>query len=209
MNCAPLPLPTFLAPERSKGGPPLEAVAGALAARSTCGASAPGEGADTCGAPAPGEGADTCGASAPGEGADTCGASAPGGGADTCGASAPGGAAGADGVSRSIKALAEAGAAAEPPPKPQPVFPCWSAAPGPEQIPVGLAQQPLAQSASERHCPVINCLPALLPTFGAPLGSKGGTAATKEARATMVAANVMDFIMGCFERGVVGKCNAT
>jgi len=77
---------------------------------------------------------------------------------------------------------------------------------------VGLAQQPLAQSASERHCPVMNCLPAPLPTFGAPLGSKGGTAATKEARATMVAANVIDFIMvvgGCFKRGVVGKCNVT
>jgi hypothetical protein len=29
----------------------------------------------------------------------------------------------------------------------------------------------------------------------APLGSKGGTAATKEARAKMVAAIVMDFIM--------------
>jgi hypothetical protein len=83
----------------------------------------------------------------------------------------------------------------DPPPKPQPVFPCWVAAPGPEQIPVGLAQQPLAQSASERHCPVMNCAPWPLPTFLAPLGSKGGTAATKEARPTMVAAIVKDFIM--------------
>jgi len=83
----------------------------------------------------------------------------------------------------------------EPPPKPQPIFPCWVAAPGPEQIPVGLAQHLLAQSASERHCPVMNCLPSLLPTFLAPAGSKGGTAATKEARAKMVAAIVMDFIM--------------
>ena len=130
MNCFPLPLPTFLAPEGSKAGPPLEAVA------STAAGAAAG---------------DSAGAAGAGE--------------------------------------------EDPPPKPQPVFPCWVAAPGPEQIPVGLAQQPLAQSASERHCPVINCLPWLLPTFLAPLGSKGGTAATKEARAKIVAVIVMDFIM--------------
>lgn len=51
-------------------------------------------------------------------------------------------------------AAAEAGAGAEaaaPPPKPHPVFPFWVEAPGPEQIPVGLAQQLLPQSASLRH----------------------------------------------------------
>ena len=61
-------------------------------------------------------------------------------------------------------------------PKPQPVFPAWVEAPGPEQIPVGLAQHPLPQSASLRHWPVINWRPAPLPTFATPAGSKGGTA---------------------------------
>jgi len=144
MNCVPLPLPTFLAPEGSKAGPPLEAVAGADAA--AAGAAAAG-----------------------------AAAALSAGAADAFGA-------------------ADAGEEA-PPPKPQPVFPCWVEAPGPEQIPVGLAQQPLAQSASERHCPVMNCAPLPLPTFLAPLGSKGGTAATKEARPMMVAAIVKDFIM--------------
>jgi len=103
--------------------------------------------------------------------------------------------AGAAAVGDAAAAGADDAGEEDPPPKPQPVFPCWVAAPGPEQIPVGLAQQPLAQSASERHCPVMNCPPLPLPTFLAPLGSKGGTAATKEARATMVAAIVMDFIV--------------
>jgi hypothetical protein len=35
--------------------------------------------------------------------------------------------------------------------KPQPVLPFWNDAPGPEQIPEGPAQQPLAQSALLRH----------------------------------------------------------
>jgi len=138
MNCVPLPLPTFLAPEGSNGGPPLEAVADA-------------------------------------------------GAADF----------GAAGAGEDV-----------PPQNPQPVFPCWVAAPGPEQMPVGLAQHPLAQSVSERHCPVMNCAPLPLPTFLAPLGSKGGTAATKEARAKMVAAIVMDFIMvvGVALKGKFRKC---
>jgi hypothetical protein len=61
-------------------------------------------------------------------------------------------------------------------PKPQPVFPFCVEAPVPEQIPVGLAQHPLPQSAFERHWPPINCTPAPFPTFFAPAGSKGGTA---------------------------------
>jgi len=141
MNCVPLPLPTFLTPEGSKAGPPLEAVAGAAAALFT---------------------------------------------------------AALTGV------FGAAGAAA--PPKPQPCFPCWVEAPGPEQIPVGLAQQPLAQSASERHCPVMNCAPLPLPTFLAPLGSKGGTAATKVARPRIVAAIVMDFIMVEVKVVLKGEC---
>jgi len=116
MNCPPLPLPTFLPPAGSKGGPPLAGV-------------------EVAG-----------------------GVSGAGGGAG----------------------------AAPPPPKPQPSFPFWNDAPGPEQIPVGLAQQPLAQSASDRHCPVINCPPWPLPTFFAPAGSKGGTAATRVARAKLM-----------------------
>ena len=52
---------------------------------------------------------------------------------------------------------AEDTADAEPvEPKPQPVFPFCVEAPVPEQIPVGLAQQPLPQSAFERHWPPIN-----------------------------------------------------
>jgi hypothetical protein len=114
--------------------------------------------------------------------------------------------AGADGVAGAAGAACDAGAACaascdagadeeDPATKPQPVFPCWVEAPGPEQIPVGLAQQWLAQSASDSHCPVMNCPPFLLPTFLAPAGSNGGTAATKEAREKMVAAMVMDFMM--------------
>ena len=43
------------------------------------------------------------------------------------------------------------GGTAAPDPKPQPVLPAWNWAPGPEQIPVGFAQQPLPQSALLRH----------------------------------------------------------
>lgn len=59
----------------------------------------------------------------------------------------------------------------DPPPKPQPVLPACSEAPRPEHIPMGFAQQVLAQSALERHCPPINCPPFPLPTFGTPAGS--------------------------------------
>lgn len=58
--------------------------------------------------------------------------------------------------------------------KPHPCLPAWSCAPTPEQMPVGLAQHPLAQSASVVHCPPINCSPFAFPTFFAPAGSKGG-----------------------------------
>jgi hypothetical protein len=47
-------------------------------------------------------------------------------------------------------------------------------APGPEQIPDGPAQQPLAQSAVLRHWPPMNCAPTPLPTFFSPAGSKAG-----------------------------------
>jgi hypothetical protein len=66
-----------------------------------------------------------------------------------------------------------------PEPNPQPSFPFCVEAPRPEQIPVGFAQQVLAQSALLRHCPPINCVPAPFPTFLAPAGSKGGTAETR------------------------------
>jgi hypothetical protein len=74
-----------------------------------------------------------------------------------------------------------AGSAAALLPKPQPVLPFCVEAPGPEQIPVGLAQQPLPQSALLRHWPPMNCPPAPFPTFFAPAGSNGGTAATRKA----------------------------
>lgn len=61
-------------------------------------------------------------------------------------------------------------------------------------MPVGLAQQPLPQSASLRHCPPINCPALPLPTFFAPDGSKGGAATTTVARAKRVAI-VNDFIL--------------
>jgi hypothetical protein len=47
-------------------------------------------------------------------------------------------------------------------------------APGPEQIPDGPAQQPLAQSAVLKHWPPINCAPTPLPTFFSPAGSNAG-----------------------------------
>jgi hypothetical protein len=58
--------------------------------------------------------------------------------------------------------------------KPQPVLPFWVDAPGPEQIPDGPAQQPLAQSAVLRHWPPMNCAPTPLPTFFSPAGSNAG-----------------------------------
>lgn len=164
MNCLPAPLPTFAAPEGSKGGPPREAVAGAAVA--VIGGSATERSDKEDDEPAPLAAAGVAGA------AD---AAAPPAAADD--------AAGAADV-----------AAEAPPPKPQPCFPCWKAAPGPEQIPMGLAQQPLPQSASETHPPVINCLPWPLPTLAAPLGS-GVRAAAKETRETMVVAITTDFII--------------
>src|SRR5438874_2943604 len=59
-------------------------------------------------------------------------------------------------------------------PKPQPCFPAWNCAPGPEQMPQGKAQQAEAQSFALRHCPPMNCRPAPLPTFFAPAGSNVG-----------------------------------
>jgi hypothetical protein len=58
--------------------------------------------------------------------------------------------------------------------KPHPVFPACVCAPTPEQIPLGPAQHPLAQSAVFKHCPPINCCPFPLPTFFTPEGSKVG-----------------------------------
>jgi len=102
-------------------------------------------------------------------------------------------------------AAAAAGAAAVDE-KPHPSFPCWKAAPGPEQIPVGRAQHPLAQSALLRHWPVMNCVPTPLPTWGAPLGSKGGTAATKVTNARMVAAVVNFIVMIGIGKVVESEC---
>jgi hypothetical protein len=96
--------------------------------------------------------------------------------------------------------------------KPQPCLPCWNEVAGLEQMPVGKAQQSLAQSALERHCPVLNCLPLPLPTLGAPLGSKGGTTTAVDARAMRAAmAMEMVFILvicrrkGCVESA--GRCD--
>lgn len=52
--------------------------------------------------------------------------------------------------------------------KPHPCFPLSRATAAALHSPLGFAQQPLAQSASLRHAPVMNCLPAPLPTFAAP-----------------------------------------
>lgn len=82
-------------------------------------------------------------------------------------------------ISTVVAAEATGEAAAPLVVNPQPVFPFCVAAPRPEHIPVGLAQQVDAQSAFERHWPPINCWPALLPTFLAPAGSKGGTATAR------------------------------
>lgn len=54
---------------------------------------------------------------------------------------------------------------------PQPVFPFSSATALAEHAPLGPAQQPDAQSASERHWPVMNCEPFPLPTFSEPAAS--------------------------------------
>ena len=62
----------------------------------------------------------------------------------------------------------------EPETKPQPVLPACVWAPTPEQMPEGPAQQPDAQSAALRHWPPMNWPPAPLPTFLAPAGSNLG-----------------------------------
>jgi len=59
--------------------------------------------------------------------------------------------AGAPGAGVSAWGAPGAAGGAPPPPKPQPCLPFWKAAPGPEQMPEGNAQQPLPQSALERH----------------------------------------------------------
>ena len=124
MNCLPAPLPTFLAPLGSNGGPPAEATAGAVAG--------------------------------------------------------------------SAVAATVGGAAAAPELKPQPVLPAWNCAPGPEQMPVGFAQQPLPQSALLRHWPPMNCCPAPLPTFLSPDGSNGGAA-----YATRATTSIQSAISNC------------
>lgn len=55
-----------------------------------------------------------------------------------------------------------------PPPNPQPDFPFSSATALAAHAPLGPAQHPEAQSASERHCPVMNCSPLPAPTFDDP-----------------------------------------
>lgn len=73
-----------------------------------------------------------------------------------------------------VAAPAPAPPAAE---KPHPPLPATFPTAVPEQIPLAPlppmidAQQPELQSALLRHAPVMNCLPAPLPTFLAPLGS--------------------------------------
>jgi len=89
-----------------------------------------------------------------------------------------------------VGSVAGAGAASEP--NPHPVLPFWVEAPGPEQIPVGLAQHPLTQFPSLRHCPPMNWAFAM-PMFLAPAGSKGGTAKTMAAKERIVAM-VNDFM---------------
>jgi hypothetical protein len=102
-------------------------------------------------------------------------------------------------------AAAGGAAGAAPPPNPHPVLPFWNWAPGPEQMPVGLAQQLLAQSTLLRHWPPINCPPCPFPTFLTPAGSKGGTAATKEMLKS--AAMTKDaFIFAVIEVSKVAEC---
>src|SRR5204863_6233811 len=66
------------------------------------------------------------------------------------------------------------GLTAAPALKPQPCFPAWNCAPGPEQMPQGKAQQPEAQSFTLRHCPPMNCRRSEVRRVGAAAGSKGG-----------------------------------
>lgn len=66
---------------------------------------------------------------------------------------------------------AAAGSAAAATPvvvNPQPCFPESKATATAEQTPFGLAQHAEAQSASLKHCPVMNCWPFAFPTFCAP-----------------------------------------
>lgn len=68
-------------------------------------------------------------------------------------------------------ALAAAGACAAVVPvvvKPQPCLPESKATATAEHTPLGFAQHPEAQSASLRHCPVMNCCPFPVPTFWLP-----------------------------------------
>jgi hypothetical protein len=61
-------------------------------------------------------------------------------------------------------------AQARTPTNPHPCFPAAVDTAGPEHCPApfSVAQHPDAQSALLKHCPVINCFPAPLPTFSAP-----------------------------------------
>ena len=92
-----------------------------------------------------------------------------------------------------------AGAAPEEETKPQPVLPCWKEASGPEQMPMGEAQQPDPQSASERQAPVMNWPPAPLPMFLSPDGSgvRGeGMARERDARARRAMSLTILMILG-------------
>ena len=72
--------------------------------------------------------------------------------------------------------------------KPQPCLPCAKPTAVPEQIPPPLrrAQQVLAQSASLRQAPVMNCPPWPLPMFLVPAGSgvRAGLGSVRAAEAT-------------------------
>lgn len=81
--------------------------------------------------------------------------------------------------------------------KPQPCLPESKATATAEQTPFGLAQHPEAQSASLKHCPVINCWPFPVPTFwlpGADVSTPLAAAvlAAAGAATTLVAAAVVD-----------------
>ena len=91
--------------------------------------------------------------------------------------------------------------------KPQPVLPCWKDASGPEQIPIGEAQQPEPQSALDRQAPVMNWPPAPLPMFLSPDGSgvKGeGMARERDARARRARSLTIFDDLGGWWMGVFG-----
>lgn len=85
--------------------------------------------------------------------------------------------------------------------KPQPVLVFWNWAPVPEQMPMGLAQQAEPQSASLRHWPPMNWVPAPFPTFLAPEGSNERVA--EASRVTGCVRGVFNAClgMGTYRRG--------